>query len=261
MNISLQGKTALVCGSSQGIGLATAIELAALGATCILTARNEEKLKAAVAQLAADAGQPHRYIVADFTNLDEITDLAADLALEGPVHILVNNSGGPAAGPVLQASTTAFSDAFSQHLLCNQVLAQALVPGMIQAGYGRIINIISTSVKAPLKNLGVSNTTRWAVAAWAKTLANELAQHGITVNNVLPGSTATDRLEKLFNATAAARNVSPDVVAEEWRYEIPMKRFGEAHEIAAMAAFLASPAASYVTGTSIAVDGGRTPVS
>ncbi|SJZ40258.1 3-oxoacyl-[acyl-carrier protein] reductase [Chitinophaga eiseniae] len=261
MNISLQGKTALVCGSSQGIGLATAIELAALGATCILTARNEARLKAAVAQLAADTGQAHRYIVSDFSDPGEVTDLAADLALEGPVHILVNNTGGPAAGPILEAPTSAFADAFSQHVLCNQILAQALVPGMISAGYGRIINIVSTSVKAPLKNLGVSNTTRWAVAAWAKTLANELAQHGITVNNVLPGSTLTDRLEKLFNAAAAARNVSPDTVAEEWRNEIPMKRFGEAHEIAAMAAFLASPAASYVTGTSIAVDGGKTPVS
>ncbi|NML41204.1 SDR family oxidoreductase [Chitinophaga sp. G-6-1-13] len=261
MNISLEGKTALVCGSSQGLGLATAIELAALGATCILTARNEEKLKAAVAQLADDAGQPHRYIVSDFTDLEAVTDLAADIALEGPVHILINNTGGPAAGPILQASTSTLSDAFSQHVLCNQVLAQALVPGMIQAGYGRIINIISTSVKAPLKNLGVSNTTRWAVAAWAKTLANELAQHGITVNNVLPGSTLTDRLDKLFIAAAAARNVSPATVAEEWRNEIPMKRFGEAHEVAAMAAFLASPAASYVTGTSIAVDGGKTPVS
>lgn len=261
MDLSLQGKTALICGSSQGLGLATAIELAALGATCILTARNEEKLKAAVAQLASDAGQPHRYIVSDFTDLEAVSDLAADIALEGAVHILINNTGGPAAGPILHASTTALADAFSQHVLCNQVLAQALVPGMIEAGYGRIINIISTSVKAPLKNLGVSNTTRWAVAAWAKTLANELAQHGITVNNVLPGSTLTDRLEKLFSAAAAARSVSPATVAEEWRNEIPMKRFGEAHEVAAMAAFLASPAASYVTGTSIAVDGGKTPVS
>src|SRR5215831_6321616 len=143
MNLSLHGKTALVCGSSQGLGLATAIELAALGATCILTARNEGKLKAAVAQLAANTGQSHRYIVADFSDLDEVTDLAADLALEGPVHILINNSGGPAAGPVLEAPATAFADAFSQHVLCNQVLAQALVPGMIAAGYGRIINIIS----------------------------------------------------------------------------------------------------------------------
>ncbi|MBC9934822.1 SDR family oxidoreductase [Chitinophaga qingshengii] len=261
MNLSLEGKTALVCGSSQGIGLATAIELAALGATCILTARNEEKLKAAVALLPARTGQAHRYIVSDFADLEAVTDLAADLALEGPVHVLVNNSGGPAAGPILQASTSAFADTFSQHVLCNQVLAQALVPGMIQAGYGRIINIISTSVKTPLKNLGVSNTIRWAVAAWAKTLANEVAQYGITVNNVLPGSTRTERLDKLFNNSAAARQVSSETIAEEWREEIPMKRFGEAHEIAAMAAFLASPAASYVTGTSIAVDGGRTPVS
>ncbi|RBL88241.1 SDR family oxidoreductase [Chitinophaga flava] len=261
MNLSLKDKTALICGGSQGLGLATAIELASLGATCILTARNEENLKTAVTQLSSEAGQAHRYIVSDFSDLDEVKDLAADLALEGTVHILINNTGGPATGPILEASTDAFADAFSQHLLCNQVLAQALVPGMIQAGYGRIINIISTSVKAPLKNLGVSNTTRWAVAAWAKTLATELAPHGITVNNVLPGSVRTARLESIFSNSAAARNVSPETIAEEALREIPMKRFGEAREVGAMAAFLATPAAAYVTGTSIAVDGGKTPVS
>ncbi|WP_143307571.1 SDR family oxidoreductase [Chitinophaga vietnamensis] len=261
MDLSLKGKTALICGSSQGIGLATAVELSLLGASCILLARDEERLKAATAQLHSSHGQQHRYEIADFSRIDEVISVANDIAAGATVHILVNNTGGPASGPVLEAETKAFAAAFEQHLLCNQVLAQALVPGMIEAKYGRIINIISTSVKTPLKNLGVSNTTRWAVAAWSKTLATELAPHGITVNNVLPGSTNTGRLNSLFDASAAKRNISKDQVADEWLAEIPMKRFGDPHEVAALAAFLATPAASYITGTSTAVDGGKTPVA
>ncbi|WP_160713317.1 SDR family oxidoreductase [Chitinophaga solisilvae] len=260
MDLSLKGKTALVCGSSQGLGLASAIELAALGANCILTARNEESLKTAVASLSTTGGQLHRYIVSDFNNLQGVTVMAQELAAAETIHILINNSGGPAAGPILNATPQAFAEAFSAHLLCSQVLTQALVPGMIRAGYGRIINIISTSVKAPLKNLGVSTTIRWAVAGWSKVLAGELAPHDITVNNVLPGSTSTSRLQSLFNSSAAARNVSPDVIEQEWLQEIPMKRFGKSSELAAMVAFLASPAAAYITGTSTAVDGGKTPV-
>lgn len=257
MDLSLKGRTALVCGSSQGIGLATATELALLGATCILFARNEDRLKTVLPTLSTSGGQQHRYAIADFSDVAQVTAAAEKI---GPVHILINNTGGPAGGPILEASAAAFTAAFSQHLLCNQALAQIFVPGMISAGFGRIINIISTSVKTPIKNLGVSNTTRWAVAAWSKTLATELAPHGITVNNVLPGSTSTARLEGLFNSSAAARNVSPEVIEAEWLKEIPMQRFGEAREIAALAAFLASPAAAYITGTSIAVDGGKTPV-
>ncbi|MET3881065.1 SDR family oxidoreductase [Chitinophaga sp. OAE865] len=260
MDLSLKGKTALVCGSSQGIGLATATELALLGAECILFARNEDRLKAALSTLSTASGQQHSYAVADFSDITQVTAAAEKIAASGPVHILINNTGGPAGGPILEAGAAAFTAAFSQHLLCNQALAQIFVPGMISAGFGRIINIISTSVKAPIKNLGVSNTTRWAVAAWSKTLATELAPHGITVNNVLPGSTSTARLEGLFKSSAAARNVSPEVVEAEWLKEIPMQRFGKAHEIAALAAFLASPAAAYITGTSTAVDGGKTPV-
>jgi 3-oxoacyl-[acyl-carrier protein] reductase len=260
MDLSLNGKTALVCGSSQGIGLATAQELALLGATCVLLARNEERLQKALSTLSTAHGQQHRYMIADFSEVSQVTAVAEKVVAEGPVHILINNTGGPETGPVLEASTAAFTAAFSQHLLCNQVLAQTLVPGMIAAGFGRIINIISVSVKAPIKNLGVSNTTRWAVAAWSKTLATELAPHGITVNNVLPGSTSTARLEGFFKSGAAAQNVAPEVIAAEWKKEIPMQRFGEAREIAALAAFLATPAASYITGTSTAVDGGKTPV-
>ncbi|HVI46773.1 MAG TPA: SDR family oxidoreductase [Chitinophaga sp.] len=260
MNLSLQGKTALICGSTQGIGFATAVELALLGARCTLMARNEDRLKTAVAELSTSQGQQHTYAVADFSDIATVTTVVSSLAAKETVHIVVNNTGGPASGPIIEASAKAFTDAYAQHLLCNQVIAQALVPGMINAGYGRIINIISTSVKTPLKNLGVSNTTRWAVAAWSKTLATELAPHGITVNNVLPGSTTTARLQSLFKSSAAARNVPVETVQQEWLNEIPMKRFGEAHEIASFAAFLATPAAAYITGTSTAVDGGKTPV-
>src|SRR5690606_21533160 len=173
-------------------------------------------------------------------------------------HILVNNSGGPAAGPATEAKPEAFLQAFQQHLICNHILATLVIPGMKQAGFGRIINIISTSVKIPLKNLGVSNTIRGAVASWAKTMSNELGQFGITVNNVLPGATATGRLEAIINNKVAKTGMEQARVEEEMLAEIPAKRFGMPEEIAAMVAFLASPAAGYVNGTSIPVDGGRT---
>lgn len=260
MELSLKGKTALVCGSTQGIGLATAIELAQAGATCILLARNEVRLKEAISQLDASSGQEHGFIMADFKDPLSVQAAITPLTTAEPIHILINNTGGPEAGPIEAAQAAAFTAAFEQHLICNHLLAQAVIPGMKAAGYGRIINIISTSVKAPIKNLGVSNTARWAVAAWSKTLAGELAPFGITVNNVLPGSTITGRLKAVITAGAKARNVPEATVEQEWLNEIPMKRFGEASEIAALAAFLASPAASYITGTSIPVDGGKTPV-
>lgn len=257
MDLSLKGKTALIGGSSQGIGLAGAIEIANLGADCVLLARNEENLKEAVSQLN-NHGR-HDYLVADFSHPEQVSEVVSRFLQKKTVHILVNNSGGPAGGPLLDASPEVFIKAISQHLICNQLLTQLVVPGMRNAGYGRIINIISTSVKTPIPNLGVSNTTRWAVAAWAKTLAREVAPHGITVNNVLPGSTITGRLKFLFETISKQRGTTYEAIANEWMSEIPMKRFGKVEEIAALIAFLASPAASYITGTAIPVDGGKTP--
>jgi 3-oxoacyl-[acyl-carrier protein] reductase len=258
MNLSLEGKYAVVCGSTQGIGLAIAEELALLGANCTLMARNEEALQKAIVHLDIALRQQHDYLVADFSKPEEVKKAIETHVLNKPVHILVNNTGGPPAGPVTEATETAFLDAFNQHLVCNHVLAKAVIPSMQKEQYGRIINIISTSVKIPLKNLGVSNTIRGAVASWAKSMANELGQFNITVNNVLPGSTATQRLTTLIENTAKKGNTVVDVVEKNMREEIPMKRFGDASEIAAVAAFLASPAASYVNGVSIPVDGGRT---
>lgn len=257
MNLSLADKTAIVCGSSQGIGLAIAKELALLGASCILLARNEVSLQAAVVQLATPMNQQHQYAVADFTNTESVRIAVEKVVMIQPVHILINNTGGPAAGPVMEAEEAAFINAFQQHLICNHILTKAVVPGMKSSGYGRIINIVSTSVKIPLPNLGVSNTIRGAVASWAKTMSNELAPFGITVNNVLPGATHTGRLDSLIQNIAGKKGITRQDAETEMINEIPMKRFADVAEPAAVAAFLASPAASYVTGISVPVDGGR----
>lgn len=258
MDTSLSGKQALVCGSTQGIGLAIAKELALSGANCILLARNEEALKEVIPQLSTDKKQKHQYLVADFSNPDEVKRVAEGMVKDSIIHVLVNNTGGPKPGLMLEEEEQKFADAFRQHIVCNQVLARALVPGMKKAGYGRIINIISTSVRIPISNLGVSNTIRAAVASWAKTLSNEVGEFGITVNSILPGYTATNRLKSLIETNAAKRRMSIAELEKEMKEKIPVKRFGDPSEIAAVAAFLASPAASFVNGVSIPVDGGGT---
>jgi len=259
MNLSLKNKNAVICGSTQGIGFATASILASLGANCTLIARNEEALQLALKKLSTDDGQQHSYATADFSDTEAVKKAIEKIVSERIIEILVNNSGGPKPGPITEATTSDFQAAFSQHLLCNQILATAVLPGMKNAGYGRIINIISTSVKTPLTNLGVSNTIRAAVASWAKTLSNEVGKYQITVNNVLPGLTNTSRYTSLVKATSEKKNISKEAVEQDLISTIPMGRIGEAEEIGNMIAFLASPAAAYVTGTSIPVDGGKTP--
>jgi 3-oxoacyl-[acyl-carrier protein] reductase len=258
MNLSLSNKTAVICGSTQGIGLATAQELALLGVNCILLARNEESLKAAVETLDTSQKQQHQYLVADFSDVEQVKTEIQNFVNNTTVHILINNTGGPKPGLMIEEDEQKFIDTFSQHVVCNQVLAKAVVPGMKVAGYGRIINIISTSVRIPINNLGVSNTIRAAVASWGKTLSNEVGQFGITVNNILTGYTWTNRLKSVIEVNAKNRGVSTDVIANEMKEKIPAKRFGEPEELAAVIAFLASPAASFVNGVSIPVDGGGT---
>ena len=258
MNLSLEGKNAIICGSTQGIGLAIAEELALLGANCILVARNEETLKQAIQKLDIALRQQHDWLVADFSEPESLRAVIKKFTANRLVHILVNNTGGPPGGPITEATEQSFIDTFNQHLVCNHILTTAVIPGMKQEGYGRVINIISTSVKIPLKNLGVSNTIRGAVASWAKTMANELGAFNITVNNVLPGFTQTTRLQTIIDDAAKKANTEPEAMAKKMMEDVPMKRFADAGEVAAVAAFLASPAASYVNGVSIPVDGGRT---
>ncbi len=259
MNLNLTGKTALVCGSTQGIGKASAIELALLGANVILLARNEASLQESLKDLDVSAGQKHGYISADYQMQEVLKEkVESFITKNGTIHILVNNTGGPAGGLIQNANTTEFLSAFNNHLICNHILMQTVTPGMKKAQYGRIINIISTSVKMPLKNLGVSNTIRAAVANWSKTLATEVAPFGITVNNVLPGGTLTGRLQNIIENNSKKNSKTVDEVQTEMIHEIPMGRFAEAHEVANAVAFLASPAAAYITGINIPVDGGRT---
>ncbi len=259
MHLSLNNKLALVCGSTQGLGKASAIELAKLGATVILMARNEQSLQNTIHELDASAEQKHSYIVADFTDVNQVAErVAAFVKKSPPIHILVNNTGGPKGGPIVEADLKEFVSAFSNHILCNHVLAQALIPGMKEERFGRIINIISTSVKQPIAGLGVSNTIRGAVASWAKTLAGELGPFGITVNNVLPGMTKTGRLDSLIASKAEKSGKSVEQITREMISEIPVGRFAMPEEFAAAVAFLASPAACYISGINLPVDGGRT---
>lgn len=253
MLIDLNGKRAIVCGSTQGIGRAIAEELAGSGAEIILIARSESKLKEVCAALPNP--ERHMYLTADFS--DPAGLKKALLNIQGAVHILVNNTGGPPAGKAIDSDITLYEQAFRQHLICNQILVQRVVHGMKEEGYGRIINVISTSVKQPLPNLGVSNTIRGAVGNWAKTLANELGPDGITVNNILPGATETERLEQIISKKVQ-QGGDPVAVRQGMLKAIPAGRFAKAAEIAYAAVFLASEQASYINGTNIVVDGGRT---
>ena len=256
MNISLKNKNAVVCGSTQGIGEASAITLAKLGANITLIARNETKLLDVLSDLDKSQGQTHSFIAIDFRDSNKLKEEVN--LLKNNYHILVNNTGGPASGPITDASISSFEEAFRMHLINNQILVQKLTEGMKKEGYGRIVNIISTSVKAPIAGLGVSNTIRAAVANWAKTLSIELGVYNITVNNVLPGFTNTNRLKSLITKKAEIQGKTEKEIASLMKSQVPAGRFGDAEEVANAVAFLCSPAASYINGINVPVDGGRT---
>lgn len=257
MNLDLTDKTALVCGSTQGLGLASAIELALLGCRVVLLARNDHKLNDTLKLLDHSKGQQHDYLVADFADPHAVKSVIEHYTKTNSIHILVNNTGGPPGGAALTARAEDFITAFNNHLINNHNLTLAVVPGMKEAGFGRIINIISTSVKNPIAGLGVSNTIRAAVANWAKTLATELGPFGITVNNVLPGFTKTVRADYVILSKAKAANVSEDEIMTQLVSEIPVGRIGKPEELGAAVAFLCSPAAAYINGINLPVDGGR----
>jgi 3-oxoacyl-[acyl-carrier protein] reductase len=256
--LPLNGRHALVCGASEGIGRAAAIAFAQAGATVTLLARRIEALVVARDALPTPAGQSHGTLQADMRDTVGLSRAVSALANAQPVHILVNNSAGPPGGPVHAAAPEDFEAVFRQHLLAAQVTVQAVLPGMRAAQWGRIVNVISTSVKEPIANLGVSNTIRGAVASWAKTLAGELGPDGITVNNVLPGYTRTQRLDQILAERATATGKPAETIAAGMLATVPAGRFAEPAEIAAAIAFLASPDAGYVNGINLPVDGGRT---
>jgi 3-oxoacyl-[acyl-carrier protein] reductase len=257
MNLNLNNKNALVCGSTQGIGKATAIALAKEGVNVTLVARNKDKLKQVLAELPSNGN--HHYIVADFSNPEVLKEKVSTFMNENHgFHILINNTGGPRSGAILEATLEQFENAFTQHLKCNHVLAQTTIPFMKKEGYGRIINVISTSVKEPIPGLGVSNTIRNAVGNWSKTLSFEIGAFGITVNNVLPGFTETERLNEIIKVKAEKEGTSIEQMTEIMKSYSPAKRFAKPEETANAITFLASDAASYINGINLPVDGGRT---
>jgi 3-oxoacyl-[acyl-carrier protein] reductase len=257
MDLNLEGRHALVCGASEGIGRAAAHELALLGASVTVLARRAEALREVAAALPRSGAQSHDWIAADVSDTEGLRGRVQALAAAAPVHILVNNTGGPPGGPAHAAEVSAFLDAFNRHLVANQVLVQAVLPGMRAARWGRIVNVVSTSVREPIPGLGVSNTVRGAVAAWAKTLSRELAADGITVNNVLPGFTETARIGQIVSNRVSAEGRTEEEVRASMRAGVPAGRFATPEETGGVIAFLCSPAAGYVNGVSLAVDGGR----
>ena len=259
MNLSLKQKHAFVCGSTDGIGKASALLLAEHGCEITLIARNQEKLDSTLLELAQNNGQNHSTVCADFDDPETLKErVNSQISTLGkPVDILVNNSGGPHGGTLIEAEEDEFRIAFERLLICNHIMAKAVVPGMKEQGSGRIINIISTSVRQVIPGLGVSNTIRGSVAQWGKTLAIELGEYGICVNNILPGYTATARLQDLADSKAESMGVTPDQIQDGWAKNTSLRRLGAPQEIAGTVAFLASDAAGYISGHNLSVDGGR----
>ena len=257
MDFSLKNKTAIVCGASQGIGKSTALKFAKLGASLILISRNELNLKKVLKNLKTEDHQKHDYLVCDFQNTDELKKKVKLLTSKYSIDILINNSGGPKSGPIHSAQPKEFINAFNQHLICNHILVQGVLDNMINKKFGRIINIISTSVKEPINNLGVSNTIRSAVANWAKTLSKEIGKYNITVNNILPGATNTDRLSSIIKSRSYMTGNLFETEKKNIIDKIPMNRIGHPEEISDGIAFLASTSASYINGINLVIDGGR----
>ncbi|MEJ5106822.1 MULTISPECIES: SDR family oxidoreductase [Chryseobacterium] len=257
MNIQFFSKNALVGGATQGIGAGIAIELAKCGANVTIMARNEAKLKDFMASLPiVGPEQKHQYLVVDFSDFNNYKKSIREYFNTNSIDILVNNTNGPEPGLALEKNTEDYQKAFD--LLFKTVCETTLLalPYMISQKKGRIINVSSLSVKEPIGNLALSNSIRSAVVAWAKTLSNEVAQHHITVNNILTGYFDTERIQKLVNHEAEQTNASSDEIKKARENKIPMKRFGKPEEYGHLVAFLASEYASYLTGTSIPLDGG-----
>ncbi len=256
MNINLTNRRALVGGSTQGIGKAIAIQLAACGASVTLLARNEDAMKKLVAELPSLQGQKHSYLVADFSDLIQFKEIISTFLKQNPIDILVNNTNGPIAGSVLEKNISDYQTAFDLLFQTVCFATMQAIPHMQHQGFGRIINVSSMSVKEPLQHLALSNSIRSAVISWAKTLATDVAKNNITVNNILTGYFNTERLQDLIQFQAKNKNIKPQILQSQMEENVPMKRFGKPEEYGFLVAFLASDYASYITGTNIPIDGG-----
>jgi 3-oxoacyl-[acyl-carrier protein] reductase len=253
---SLAGRYALVCGASSGIGRASALALAAAGAELTVLARRADRLETLLPELLA-AGAPRAAgLVQDLDDRDALGVALDQLVAEHPVHVVVHNTGGPPGGPLIEVGEAELLHYFARHVASAQLLVKKTLPGMVEAGYGRFIQIVSTSVREPIPGLGLSNTIRAAMGGWAKSLSQELPP-GITINSVLPGFTNTERLDSLASSRASTSGQTAESIREAWVQQVPEARIAEPDEPAALVAFLASPAAGYIRGTAIAVDGGR----
>tara|TARA_B000000475_G_scaffold111038_1_gene89892 strand:- start:39 stop:812 length:774 start_codon:yes stop_codon:yes gene_type:complete len=254
--MNFKNKSIVICGGSDGIGKSCAKLFADKGGSTTLIARNKEKLTSVISDLDTSKGQVHKYICADFNNPEKL-DIKINKELFSKTDILINNSGGPQGGLLEKSTLAEFRVSFDRLLLSNQIVTRHAIKEMKKQKYGRIINIISTSVKQVIPGLGVSNTIRGAVAQWGKTLALELGEYGITVNNILPGYTKTERLSELSTAKAKDLNITKEQIEVMWANSTALKRLAEPHEIANTILFLASEESSYITGHNLAVDGGR----
>lgn len=257
MELGIRGKVALVAAASRGLGRAVAEELAAEGASLILCARNQQTISETSEAISRATGVPTLAVEADVSVRGDITKLVnSGLQRFGRIDILVTNGGGPPAGRFEQLTAEQWESSTRLTLFSAIELARAVLPGMKQRGWGRILNITSIAVKQPVENLILSNSLRAGVTGFARTLANEVAADGITVNNILPGYTRTERVEELAQMMAEKEGITAAEFKAKWEQEIPMRRLGEPREFAALAAFLVSEKAAYITGTSVQVDGG-----
>ena len=258
MDIVLTGKKALVGGSTRGLGKAVAMQLAECGAEVTLLARNEEKLKAALADLPVPAGQKHGFLAADFSDFDSFQRVVSGYFANRGTDILVNNTHGPAAGGVTEKSIADYQAAFDTLFKTVVFLTSAALPSMQKNGFGRIINISSLSIRQPIPHLALSNIIRPAVSAWAKSLSSEVARYGITVNNILTGYFDTERINEIYSGQALKLGITLEEHKARMARDVPARRFGKPEEYGYLAAFLASEQAAYITGANIPIDGGLT---
>ncbi|WP_270090045.1 SDR family oxidoreductase [Sphingobacterium sp. SYP-B4668] len=256
MNITLTDKVAMVGGATSGIGEAIAIQLASSGASLVLVARNESKLKNTLTRLDVSQGQEHRYLVVDFADFGHAQLIIKEFFENNSIDIVVNNTNGPSAGGIKDKTIADYQQAFDllfQYAVSTTLLA---IPHMVKQGFGRIINVSSLTVKEPQDTLILSNTMRTALVSWSKSLSRDVAPNGVTVNTVLTGYFNTDRLNKLMETQAEQLDVSVEDIRDKRISSIPMKRLGRPEEYAYLVTFLASDYAAYLTGTSLQLDGG-----